>query len=103
TTELKRYVRNTSSFPEYIDIKRKFYYRLRARGYPKSYLLSVFKQVSYLSRPTLLSRKTLGDNNSVPLIFKTMYNPTTNFLPIRKIINSNWDILRKDSELATVY
>jgi hypothetical protein len=54
TGELKRYVRLCSHRTEYLAIREKFYFRLKARGYPKALLQRWFKMVVYADRRQLL-------------------------------------------------
>lgn len=100
-TELQRYIRNTSSFERYMTVKRKFYLRLRARGYPPKFLKPLFNSVSYTKRSVLLQGKSSTETNSTPFIFLTQYNPVTKIFPIRKIIMENWHILQKDKAIRS--
>jgi hypothetical protein len=66
STELQRYVRNSSDITVYVDIKWKFYSRLRDRGYPRLFLDEVFSSIQYSDRcKYLLSRKSLF--NTLPI------------------------------------
>jgi hypothetical protein len=48
--ELTRYIRNSSDFEEYTELKQIFYQRLRDRGYPISFLLPLFEEIFYADR-----------------------------------------------------
>lgn len=52
--ELLRYIRNSSSFANYLLSKQLFYRRLRARGYPRNFLKPIFQSILYSSRESLL-------------------------------------------------
>ena len=54
TTELKRYIRNSSSCSNYVTIKSLFYDRLRDRSYPVTFLNTIFNSIHYLDRSSLL-------------------------------------------------
>lgn len=72
--ELIRYVRNSSTYFNFAVAAKKFFTRLRARGYPPRYLIWVFSQVHYSKRSTyLLDVPKKYDASLVPFI--TTYNP----------------------------
>ena len=52
--ELMRYIRNTSSFEDYLQLKHVFYQRLRDRGYPSLMLNDIFNSIWYSDRPYFL-------------------------------------------------
>jgi hypothetical protein len=53
--ELLRHVRNCSDLDQYLELRRLFFLRLRARGYPPKLLCGIFRTVNYQSmRPGLL-------------------------------------------------
>lgn len=52
--ELIRYIRNTSSYEDYVHLKHIFYQRLRDRGYPASMLNTMFSELWYCDRPFFL-------------------------------------------------
>ena len=60
--ELRRYILRESSVHGFFRIRNAFYTRLRARGYPASFLRRVFKELDYNMRPRLLeeSKTTRG-------------------------------------------
>lgn len=60
-TELQRYVRNSSSLELFLDISKKFYTRLRNRGYPAEFLRKTFAIVRYEKRRGYLDKFT-SDN-----------------------------------------
>ena len=43
--ELMRYARNSSSFNSFYETREKFWKRLRVRGYPFSFLLTLFREI----------------------------------------------------------
>lgn len=53
-TELMRYIRNSSDREEYTKIKKLFFERLRDRGYPRQFLLTIFNSIFYDDRPYFL-------------------------------------------------
>ena len=72
--ELIRYVRNSSTYLAFSDIARKFFLRLRLRGYPPRYLVWVFSKVHYRNRSKYLEDSHVEyDDKRVP--FVTTYNP----------------------------
>ncbi|KAI9310193.1 hypothetical protein BX666DRAFT_1820927, partial [Dichotomocladium elegans] len=72
--ELIRYVRNSSTVEAFETMVRKFFFRLRQRGYPPRLLLYIFSQVRYADRQKYLeSSVSLRDNQILP--FVTDFNP----------------------------
>jgi hypothetical protein len=88
--ELIRYIRNTSSISDYVEIKKKFFHRLRARGYPIKFLLNIMNTVRYSSRPSFLSEKNKIDDNNFPLIFTTTYHPSISHNEIKSALLTHW-------------
>jgi len=72
--EVQRYVRNCSKFNDYIKVKKKFAYRLLARGYPPAVINNTINLVTYKQREELLEnvmKKQQGKQQS-------QHNRTTN-------------------------
>lgn len=67
TTELTRYIRNSSSLRDYLDLKSLFYGRLRDRGYPPRFLDPLFDSIHYHDRPFFLlpARPTMNSMNYI--------------------------------------
>lgn len=105
TTELQRYVRNTSSFAKCLEIRKRFFLRLRARGYPPKFLQWCFRKVSYNQRHDLLQPKAnKAPDNSRPLVFLTSLNPLSNVLPIKSILNhQHWGTIEQDQSLKAIF
>jgi hypothetical protein len=81
--ELIRYIRNSSTYSAFATMARKFFLRLRTRGYPPRFLLWVFGQISYQDRPKYLApSQSTYDPALVP--FVTTYNPIWETPYIRK-------------------
>ena len=83
--ELIRYVKNSSTISSYLSMRKRFYYRLRLRGYPPRFLIPVFASVSYQDRhkwlkPLATTKKT----GKPPVFFKTQLN--AGHLRIKSII-----------------
>lgn len=104
TTELIRYIRNTSSFEEYMKTKRAFYTRLRARGYPVNFLNFHFNKVKYKDRENFLGiRPVQTQGNSTPLIFSTTFTPLSKIAPIKQAIKTHWNLLKTDKLIAPLF
>lgn len=81
-TELKRYVRNSSSIQDYIAIKRQFWSRLKMRGFPDSFLTRTFSKVWYTQRTQLLLPKEPKNSDLTDTVFFTTdYTPLVTNLP----------------------
>jgi hypothetical protein len=120
-TELMRYIRNSSDIADYNQLKHTFYQRLRDRGYPTTFLLSVFNSVFYADRSLFLwPSATLHEHPRVhtaqslcllrriqrwqqsrsaesvakPLVFVVPYSPLSRLLSTRRILARQWQQLR---------
>jgi hypothetical protein len=98
-TELIRYIRNSSNITDYIEIKKKFYGRLRERGYPKKLLLNYLNNdIYYKDRSNYLTRMKHRklEHNIIPFVLQ--YCPLINNLKIPRLINQNWNnmIIKSD-------
>jgi hypothetical protein len=92
-TELRRYVRNSSSAQNFESLRAAFYLRLRARGYPKPFLLDAFDTIKYSDRPRFLCATEKQSDKPFPLLFKTTYTPLTSSFPIRSNLTTYWHCL----------
>lgn len=91
--ELKRYIRNTSSFNNYVDIKIKFYNRLRARGYNHKFLSYVMDSISYKQRQQFLTNSNIDKDKSenFPLVFTSLYHPLIKHQDIKSALFLHWN------------
>jgi hypothetical protein len=89
-TELIRYVRNCSDIDSYIDMKRKFFSRLKSRGYPTKFLRQHYNIVRYQDRNLYLQPTVSEPRQMIPFVLD--YNSTTQELRrdlSRKLEESN--------------
>lgn len=123
-TELMRYIRNSSSFNEYMDLKSKFYQRLRDRGYPNRFLDEIFNSILYHDRrfflmPSSILRDAIQSSpqppvsscllkriarqarqtqitaqESTPPVFIIPYSPLSHFVPTRKVLLKFWEMFQ---------
>jgi hypothetical protein len=90
--ELIRYRRNCSSEFDFNNCCKLFFKRLRARGFPHSFLMSAFAQVSYADRtphPATSTAKQPPDPSQCrnkPLVFKTRITPQLRPAEIREAL-----------------
>jgi hypothetical protein len=89
--ELRRYIKCCSLRAEYVQVKWKLFDRLRARGYPKHYLIPLFMQIKYDDRVKMFKRTTKKTNVTY---FTIDNNPS---LPRRSISTA----LKRDWPLTT--
>jgi hypothetical protein len=102
--ELIRYIRSCSSREDYIQIKRTFYTRLRARGYPPKMLLKPFNSVKYNDRKQFIFGTTnKSSDKQPPTVFTTEYNPLTKKLPLKNIIREFWGYVNQDETLKQIF
>lgn len=90
TSELRRYIRNTSSIHDYIQLKVEFFKRLRARGYPSSLLSQLFSTVRYSERDQLLLPSIKKTHSNHEVYFTTELTPLTQRLNFKEILNSKY-------------
>ena len=102
--ELIRYIRNTSSFDRYLELKRLFYRRLRDRGYSPSFLRAVMHAVTYSDRSKMLaaSIKTQSTKRDAPLCFISTLHPCVTHEQLVRALTANWKLLARDPELRSV-
>lgn len=72
--ELIRYIRNSSTYSAFTNMAKRFFVRLRTRGYPPRFLLWVFSQVHYHDRSKYLE-PSQSTYNPFQVPFVTTYNP----------------------------
>ena len=87
TGELKRYAIQESSENGFMEMRKKFYDRLRARGYPSKFLLKCFSSVSYSLRPQLLSTQP-KDKKPPPIVLKLHYSPHIKKLQVGALVRN---------------
>lgn len=94
--ELKRYLLRESDSAGFLKLRASFYQRLRARGYPKKFLLRCFNQVSSSDRPVLLNRihSPIRKSKRTPLVFKLDYSPSAKSLNLGGTLNPELSTLR---------
>lgn len=99
--ELIRYVRLSSRLHNFLEIRNKFFNRLQNRGYPRQFLLEVFAEVHYDSRPRYLSKpKDKVKDASCKVFFKTFRNPLFKDVHLRNLFLSH---LGNDFDVKVCY
>ena len=96
--ELIRYVRLSSKLSHFMDIRRKFFFRLQNRGYPKQFLMDIFSEVHFDSRSKYLKQKSATSNDQRHLLyFKTFRNPLFNNVHLKQLfsfhLGSEFDVI----------
>jgi Reverse transcriptase (RNA-dependent DNA polymerase) len=91
TNELRRYIKCCSLRSEYIEYKKKFYTRLRARGYPGAYLIPLLNSVKYDERPSLLYDMRRKKKRSFTR-FIIDNNPSISRSEMYSILNEGWPL-----------
>jgi hypothetical protein len=86
-TELIRYVRNSSSLSDFIEISKRFFNRLRARGYPPSFIKNQFSSIRWENRNKYLIIKNKNKNNPKSIFFKITYCNKVNDINIARIVH----------------
>ena len=88
-TELMRYIRNCSDFSDYIAMKKSFFRRLRARGYPPLFIQHFFSKVQYSQRSHLLRpRPPAAPVMNEDVFFTCQYDPRTSRMPLKRILSA---------------
>ena len=104
TAELKRYIVKCSNFYDFCNIRKLFFSRLIAKGYPHKYLDKIFNyfptnipswrnmRYNYLEKIyQKQNHLNVRDNYHIPLVFKTVLNPLHKHLDIKSLITPNQD------------
>jgi hypothetical protein len=86
-TELMRYIRNSSDYVEYAQLKHVFYQRLRDRGYPEPFLQPIFRSIFYADRHYFLWPSAL-----LPQHPKLLSDPSRSACLLRRL--HRWRIAR---------
>ena len=88
-SELKRYLLRESDPFGFMRLRKQFYSRLRARGYPKKFLLSCFRLVSRLDKSVLLSRlhNSASQRTGAPLVLKLDFSSSAKALNLGATLN----------------
>jgi hypothetical protein len=89
--ELRRYIKCCSLRSEYIGYKRKFYTRLRARGYPGHYLIPLFNSVKYSDRSSFLYTMRRKHKRSFSR-FIIDNHPSISRTEMYSILNEGWPL-----------
>ena len=89
-TELVRYVRHSSCHYDFLVIARRFFARLRERGFNPSFLRPVFDDVNYALRADKLILAPPGQV-MIPLVFKLCFEPRANAADIVGILKHMYE------------
>jgi hypothetical protein len=87
--ELIRYARTCTKQSDFLIIQRKFYYRLKVRGYSKAFLNTIFQTIRHDIRNTYNQNQNLNPNNNpnpniiLPLVITYNTNAASNFLKMK--------------------
>lgn len=105
--ELIRYIRLSSTIQDFSDIKKKFFKRLLERGYKQQFLIPIFNSVLFKNKEQHHIKKHNEENNSnnksPPLILSIPYNPQTNNINMKKILQEHWNIIENNKELRSLF
>jgi hypothetical protein len=85
--EAIRYARICSHKGNFETMIKVFILRLQKRGYPLSFIINSLKSVHYKDRTKYHANNSKPKNSSIPLLFKTVYNPTLSTYTIRRALN----------------
>jgi hypothetical protein len=87
---LKSYLKANSNQKTYYDIRNKFFWRLRKRGYSRKQLLTIFKAAHYDKnlRHTLLHQRVEKEQYSFPITLKIQDSPSVEQLGIKQFLET---------------
>lgn len=85
-TELQRYVRNSTSLKDYLEVKEAFWFRLRTRGYPPAFLTQAFSKVWFRDRNKFLAPSIRKPRDERDVFFTTEYNPLSSALSLTSLV-----------------
>ncbi|XP_057836802.2 uncharacterized protein LOC131047025 [Cryptomeria japonica] len=87
-SELRRYLLRESEPSGFVRLKRLLFQRLRARGYPRRFLLHCFNKVSPKDKSALLQRVFAPKiRKRAPLVFKLDFSPSTRAMNLGASLN----------------
>jgi hypothetical protein len=84
--ELTRLAIVCSEIEYFVDARNNFYGNLRRRGYPPQTLEEWFQQVQYNSRPSLLHKQIMKEEE-VPLMLSGHYNPVWEYINVGEVMS----------------
>ncbi|ORY76579.1 hypothetical protein BCR35DRAFT_256241, partial [Leucosporidium creatinivorum] len=95
---LLAYVRSSSRYDDFLGSRLKFYYRLRARGYPPRWLNKQFFLVDWHRdrASTLVDRIKAAPLDRGPLIYKVEYNPVWDYVDMPLVWKQTFGRVAKD-------
>jgi hypothetical protein len=92
--ELLRFASHSSSFSNYNDSANLFFTHLLDRDYPPSFLLPIFKLVSW--PPAAPRREPSSSSSVVPLLFHATHSPLLTHSLIHTTIRKHWTYIERD-------
>ena len=88
--ELIRYIRNSSTFDDFQNIRQLFFQRLLRRGYNADFIHQIFRSVNYADRKEYLKDKV---NTSDNIIFVTRNNKRQQQMKFGHLLNNQMHLL----------
>eukprot|EP01018_Ginkgo_biloba_P006920 Gb_02531 [translate_table: standard] len=105
-SELRRFLVREKDPYGFINLRNLFYKRLRARGYPRNFLLHCFNKVSVGDRGELLNKycsKTIKTGKRAPLVMKLDFCKRSKNLNLGDTLNPKLlELLHKDPALPHI-
>jgi hypothetical protein len=102
--ELTRYIRNCSSYEDFITMKLRFTEKLRYRGFPLSFIQNACSQVNYSDRFNLLFPPTSKLKKSfIPFLFNIKFDAYSVNVNFKKLLLTHWNLLSEDEEHRSVF
>ena len=103
TGELRRYVIRESKYENFLKVRKLFFQRLLARGYPSQFIKSCFDKINYSLRSEFLSRASQTEDKGHGTVFKLFYSKFTKGLKIKKrVLDEIFNKLQGDPELRHI-
>lgn len=91
--ELLRYLRNSSQREDFELMRRLFYTRLRARGYPERFLAPIFHSVKFEQRFGILHVRWTQGNTDTRVIISVPFHRLFHTINLAGILRQNWSLL----------
>lgn len=102
--ELLRFIRNCSQVEDFLRLIRKeFFHRLRARGYPVSIILAQFRNINYRDRLSFIFPSQNNPRKNTPLLFNFIHNASSVRFNFKKILLEHWNIISNDNNTVAPY
>ena len=103
TGELRRYVIRESKYENFLKLRRLFFQRLIARGYPYKFIRACFQMIDDSRRSEFLNKNLQKEGKGHGTIFKLFYSKFAKRLKLKKgVLDVIYNKLQNDAEFRHI-